>query len=249
MKVLEVVGESPNGLTTKQIARRCGITVAAAYRMLRTLAHTGYVLRREDGVYMLGLAVADRYRELAAAMRGPAEVGEVLRRAAVDTGYSHGLARFIGGHIAVAAVAEGVRSPYVEDLLPGFDDGAHATAMGKSLLATLTQRQRATYLRENGMRAFTQATLRSPAALEADIAAGLRRGMQVEIGQFKAGVACAAVTVIGNGELDHRYVLACTLPAAELMKQAPQLRGLLNETAKSLAQALKPVQNSTEAAA
>jgi DNA-binding IclR family transcriptional regulator len=249
MKVLEVVGESPNGLTTKQIARRCGITVAAAYRMLRTLAHTGYVLRLEDGCYMLGLAVADRFRELAAAIRGPAEVGEVLRRAAAQTGYSHCLARFIGGRIAVAAVAEGVRSPHVEDLVPGFDDGAHATAIGKSLLATLGQRQRAAYLRESGMRAFTQATLRSPAALEADIAAGLRRGMQVEIGQFKAGVACAAVTVIGNGELDHRYVLACALPAAEMVKQAPHLRGLLTDTAQALAQLLRPAQNSTPAAA
>lgn len=241
LKVLEVVGESPYGLTTKQIARRCDITVAAAYRMLRTLAHTGYVLRRDDGGYMLGLAVADRFRELVTAMRGPAEVGEVLRRAAAETGYSHYLATFVSGRVAIAAVAEGVRSPYVEDLVPGFDDGAHATALGKSLLATLDQRQRQTYLREQGMRAFTQATLRSPAALEADLAAGLRRGMQVEIGQFKPGVACAGVTVIGTGELHQRYVVACALPAADLMKEAPHLRGLLNETAQQLAQVLKPV--------
>jgi DNA-binding IclR family transcriptional regulator len=246
--VLEVVGESPYGLTTKQIARRCDITVAAAYRMLRTLAHTGYVLRRDDGGYMLGLAVADRFRELVAAMRGPAEVSEVLRRAAAETGYSHFLGTFVSGRVAVAAVAEGVNSPYVEDLVPGFDEGAHATALGKTLLATLDQRQRATYLREQGMRAYTQATLRSPAALEADIAAGLRRGMQVEIGQFKPGVACAGVTVIGNGELHQRYVVACALPASELMKQAPHLRGLLNETAKALAQVLKPMPTSAAAA-
>jgi DNA-binding IclR family transcriptional regulator len=248
LRVLEVVGESPYGLTTKQIARRCDITVAAAYRMLRTLAHTGYVLRRDDGGYMLGLAVADRFRELVTAMRGPAEVSELLRRAAVETGYSHCLGTFINGRVAIAAVAEGVKSPYVEDLVPGFDEGAHATAVGKSLLATLDQRQRATYLREQGMRAYTQATLRSPAALEADIAAGLRRGMQVEIGQFKPGVACAGVTVIGSGELHHRYVVACALPAAELMKQAPYIRGLLNETAKALAQVLKPMSTSAAAA-
>jgi DNA-binding IclR family transcriptional regulator len=133
--------------------------------------------------------------------------------------------------------------------MPGFDDGAHATALGKNLLATLSQRQRAVYLRENGMRAFTQATLRSPAALEADIAAGMRRGMQVEIGQFKPGVACASVTVIGNGDLHHRYVLACALPAADLMQQAPQLRGLLHETAQALAQVLRPLQSSAQAAA
>lgn len=238
LRVLEVVGESPYGLTTKQIARRCDITVAAAYRMLRTLAHTGYVLRREDGGYMLGLAVADRFRELVTAMRGPVEVSEVLRRAAAETGYSHYLATFVSGRVAITAVAEGARSPYVEDLIPGFDDGAHATALGKSLLATLDPRQRTSYLKEQGMRAFTQATLRSPSALEADIAAGLRRGMQVEIGQFKPGVACAGITIVGTGELHQRYVVACALPAADLMKQAPMLREQLSQTAQGLAKAL-----------
>ena len=140
LKVLEVVGESPTGLTTKQIARRCDITVAAAYRMLRTLAHTGYVLRREDGGYMLGLAVADRFRELVVAMRGPVEVSEVLRAAAAETGYSHYMATFVSGRVAITATAEGSRSPYLEDLVPGFDDGAHATALGKTLLATLEPR-------------------------------------------------------------------------------------------------------------
>lgn len=241
LRVLEVVGESPYGLTTKQIARRCDITVAAAYRMLRTLAHTGYVLRREDGGYMLGLAVADRFRELVAAMRGPTEVGELLRRAAADTGYSHYIATFVNGRVAIAAAAEGPHSPYVEDLLPGFDDGAHATALGKSLLSTLDPRQRALYLREQGMRAYTQATLRSPQALEADLAAGLRRGMQVEIGQFRPGVACAGVTVIGNGEMHQRYVIACALPAADLMKKAPMLREQLMKTAQGLARVLNPL--------
>lgn len=249
LRVLEVVGEAPGGLTTKQIARRCDITVAAAYRMLRTLAHTGYVLRRDDGGYMLGLAVADRFRELVTAMRGPAEVGEVLRRAAMDTGYSHYLASFVSGRVAITAVAEGPKSPYLEDLVPGFDDGAHATALGKGLLATLDPRQRASYLREQGMRAFTQATLRSPAALEADIAAGLRRGMQVEIGQFRVGVACAGMTVIGTGELHQRYVVACALPAPDLMKQAPLLRDQLARTARDLANALLPAVNPSISAA
>ena len=239
LRVLEVVGESPCGLTTKQIARRCDITVTAAYRMLRTLAHTGYVLRRDDGAYMLGLAVADRFRELVIAMRGPAEVGEVLRRAAVDTGYSHYLASFVTGRVAITASAEGNKSPHMEDLVPGFDDGAHATALGKGLLSTLDPQQRAQYLREQGMRAFTQATLRSPAALEADIAAGLRRGIQVEIGQYKPGVACAGMTIIRSGELHHRFVVACCLPAADLVKQAPQLRDQLSRTARDLAQALR----------
>jgi DNA-binding IclR family transcriptional regulator len=123
LRVLESVGRAPRGLTVKQIARRCELTVATTYLLVRTLAYEGYVIRREDGTYIVGLEVADRYRELVSAFRGPPAVGDVLRRAAGDTGYSHYLGRFVGGRVAVTAVADGPRSPYVEDFVPGFDEG------------------------------------------------------------------------------------------------------------------------------
>ena len=200
--------------------------------MLRTLAHQGYVMRRADGAYTLGLAVADRFRELVSAMRGPAEVGTVLRRASARSATATTWAASSTAGIAITAVAEGSRSPHVEDLVPGFDEGAHATALGKNLSATLDQVQRERYLKEHGMRAFTQATLRSSAALDADIAAGMRRGMQVEIGQFRSGVACAAVSVRSGGDLSQRYVVACALPAV-MVKQAPVIRERLHATARA----------------
>jgi DNA-binding IclR family transcriptional regulator len=115
LRVLESVGRAPRGLTVKQIARRCELTVATTYHLVRTLAYEGYVIRREDGTYIVGLEIADRYRELVSAFRGPPTVGEALRRAAVDTGYSHYLGRFVGGRIAVTAAADGARSPYLDD--------------------------------------------------------------------------------------------------------------------------------------
>jgi DNA-binding IclR family transcriptional regulator len=235
LRVLEAVGRAQRGLTVKQIARRCELTVATTYHLVRTLAYEGYVIRREDGTYVVGLEISDRYRELVVAFRGPAGVGEALRRAALDTGYSQFLGRFVGGRVAITAVAEGPRSPYLEDLVPGFDEGAHATALGKALLATLTIDQRARYLKEWGMRPFTSATLTAPEAFEADLNAGERRGMQIEIGQFRSGVACAAVLMAPDRDLERRVVLACALPAAEMMASARVLRSKLATTARALA--------------
>src|SRR5688572_10298951 len=171
-QVLEAVGQSPRGLTVKQIARRCELTVATTYHLVRTLAYEGYVIRREDGTYVVGLEIADRFRELVTAFRGPVGVGECMRRFAADTGYSHYLGRFIGSRVAVTAVAEGPRSPYIEELVPGFDEAAHATALGKALLATLPGEQRARFLPDAGMRPYTTATLTSPEAFDADLSAG-----------------------------------------------------------------------------
>jgi DNA-binding IclR family transcriptional regulator len=238
LRVLEAVGRAPRGLTVKQIARRCELTVATTYHLVRTLAYEGYVIRREDGTYIVGLEVADRYRELVAAFRGPPTVGEALRRAAIETGYSHFVGRFVGGRVAITAAAEGPRSPFVEDLMPGYDEGAHATALGKALLATLTADQRFRYLKEWGMRQFTQHTLTTPEAFEADLAAGDRRGMQVEMNQYRQGVGCAAVMVTQDKDMERRVALACAMPVAELMTSARVVRTRLMTLAKGLSEAI-----------
>ncbi|MFE0588662.1 IclR family transcriptional regulator [Micromonospora echinospora] len=238
LRVLEAVGRAPKGLTVKQIARRCELTVATTYHLVRTLAYEGYVIRREDGTYIVGLEIADRYRELVTAFRGPAVVGETLRRAALDSGYSHFLGRFVGGQVAITAVVEGARSPYLEDLMPGFDEAAHATALGKAMLATLTAEQRFRYLREYGMRPFTATTLTTVEAFEADLAAGDRRGMQMELGQFRQGVACAAVLVAPDKDIERRVVLACAMPAGELMTSARVVRAKLLTVARTVAEGL-----------
>ncbi|MFY1697315.1 IclR family transcriptional regulator C-terminal domain-containing protein [Solwaraspora sp. WMMD791] len=238
LRVLEAVGRAPRGLTVKQIARRCELTVATTYHLVRTLAYEGYVIRREDGTYIVGLEVADRYRELVAAFRGPPAVGEALRRAAVETGYSHYLGRFVGTQVAVTASADGLRSPYLEDMVPGFDEGAHATALGKALLATLTPDQRFRYLKEFGMRPFTSATITTIEGFEADIAVGDRRGMHLEIGQYRQGVACAAVMVNVDKDVERRVAIACALPAAEMMTSARVVRAKLLTAARAVADAM-----------
>ena len=187
--------------------------------------------RREDGTYVVGLEIADRFRELVAAFRGPATVGDALRQAAAETGYSHYLGTFVGGQVVLASAAEGPLSPYLEDLMPGFDDGAHATALGKALLATLTYDQRLRYLKDWGMRAYTAPTLTQPEALEADLMAGERRGMQIEVTQFRSGIACAAVIVRSDRDPERRFVLACSMSADRLARHrqrgphAPGQRG------------------------
>jgi DNA-binding IclR family transcriptional regulator len=168
-----------------------------------------------------------------------------LRRAALDTGYTHSLGRFVGGRIAVTASAEGVRSPFVDDMAPGFDEGGHATALGKALLATLTPDQRARYLRDYGMRQFTPATLTTPEALEADLAAGERRGMQLEMGQWRQGLACAAVLVVADRDIERRLVLSCALPAAEMLTSARVVRAKLTSAARNVAEALSAGESAT----
>jgi len=223
----------------KQIARRCDLTVATTYHLVRTLAYEGYVMRRDDGTYIVGVEIADRYRELVAALRGPPAVHDVLRRAVTETGYSHALGQFVSGRVTVIAAADGPRTPYQDELVVGFDDATHATALGKVLLSTLAADQRWRYLKESGMRAYTSQTLTSPEAFDADLAAGDRRGMQVEIGQLRTGLASAAVLAVNDREPERRIALSCAVPANDLMTSAKTIRTRLLATAHAVSEAFK----------
>jgi DNA-binding IclR family transcriptional regulator len=88
------------------------------------------------------------------------------------------------------------------------------------------------------MRAYTSSTLTEPEALEADLTAGERRGMQVEISQYRAGIACAAVVVRADRDPERRVVVACTMAADRLVDNIHDVRGHLMGTARTLAAAL-----------
>lgn len=238
LRILEAVGREPTGLSVKQIATRCDMSSTSAYHLVRTLHYEGYLTRLGDGAYTTGLEVADRFRELVNAFRGPSAVGEVLRRAAWESGYSHFLGSFVDGRIVIMAMGEGRNSPHVEDLVPGFDEGAHATALGKALLNTLNPTQRRQYLDENGQRRFTRNTLVSPQTLDADLARGERMGMQVEIAQFRPEVSCGAVLIRNHRDQHRRYVVACAMPAAQMQRMAVLVRTRLHQTAKEMLEAL-----------
>ncbi len=243
LKLMDIIGSEP-GLTVKQMARRLQLNSTTAYHLIRTMVYEGYLIRDDLGNYAIGPAIADRYRDLARALRGPDELPIALRRAVVESGYSHFLARFVGGRVCVTAVAEGPHSPWLEELVPGFDEGAHATALGKAMLAMLEPHRRDRYLRESGMRKFTEDTLTDPAVLEADLASGRKRGMQIEIGQYRPGVACAAVGVIEDGEEVTDYLaLGVALPIRDFMHSAKQIRTSLHahaEIIRNLAKGTAP---------
>lgn len=241
LRVLEAVGQHPRGLSVKQIARRCELTTATTYHLVRTLAYEGYVARREDGTYVVGLEVADRFRELAAALRGPVAVTEVLRGSAARSGLSHALGTFIGGQVVVINTAVGTDSPYLDELVPGFDEGAHATALGKALLATLTPDQRLRYLKDWGMHAYTHSTLTEPEALETDLLGGERRGMYVDISQYRVDVASGAVLVREDRDPERRLALACSCSPARMSETMPEIRNHLLGTARQIVAALADV--------
>jgi DNA-binding IclR family transcriptional regulator len=198
LRILEEVGDSPEGLNAKQIAHRCDIALPTTYHLVRTLTYEGYLIRRSNGVYGLGMEIASRFRDLVASMQRPPQIHEVLRQLAEVTGHTAYFAQLVDGHVVLTDLVEGPYSPHLEDLVVGFDEGAHATALGKALLSTIPLRDRKTVLEEQGLRPFTSNTITDEGQLNHEINLFARSGVFTEQEQYRPEVCCAAV-LIGNG--------------------------------------------------
>ncbi|HEX2416960.1 MAG TPA: IclR family transcriptional regulator C-terminal domain-containing protein [Micromonosporaceae bacterium] len=212
IRLLEAVAMSRSGLTIRELARSCRFSLATTYHLVRSLEHEGYLVRRDDGHYVPGIILSDPFSELAAVFHAPDIVEESLRRLARDTGHSHFLGRFVTGKVTVTAVVEGQQSPHMEDLIIGFDDAAHATAMGKALLATLSPEQRRRYLKANGMRRYTDATITEPQELEYDLGRYIPNGIFLELGQYRNDLACVSTLVSRDPDPARQVVVACVMP-------------------------------------
>lgn len=234
LRILEVVGAAPGGVSPKAVARRCQLRLPTAYHLMRTLGYEGYLSRLPSGDYVLGLEIADRFRDLMSALARPPQVDAVLRRIAETTGQSAYLARFVDGRVAIAHVVEAPHSPPLEDLIPGFDEGAHATALGKALLSTLERADRGAYLREAGLRPFTSRTVSERAALEGELAAVVD-GVFTEVSQYRDGVACAAVLVATGEPGDPWWSLGISAAATVLPERGRALVHALRTAAGDLA--------------
>jgi DNA-binding IclR family transcriptional regulator len=200
LRIIEEVSGSPRPLPVKAIARRCQLHLSTAYHLVRTLCYEGYLVRLSSGEYVAGSGVAERFHELMNSLRRPPRARAVLQHLADTTGHTAYLACISAGRLVVVDVAEGGRSPWLEDLQPGLETAAHATALGKALLATLPGRARSSLLAEHGMRPFTPNTVTEPAQIEAEVTR-LRPGdLVTEYGQFRDEVCCAGVAIPGGSD-------------------------------------------------
>jgi len=194
-EVLELVAAAPEPLPVKAVASRLGISLGTVYHVMHTLEHGGYVVRLGQGRFGLGTKVSALTRSftdrlgLLPAMRPHLE--ELSERAREDA-Y---LAVMRGGEIIVADVVEGSPSLHVGDLGIGFSAVAHATALGKVLLAAASDEDVDHYLGERRLTRLTAHTLVERRHVKRHLRVVRELGVARDLEEFADGVCCVAFPV------------------------------------------------------
>ncbi len=201
IKAVGLIGcfiDDSEGKTLTDLARRTGMNVSTAYRMLQTLTLAG-VLRRNEGDerYTVGpmlLALAGSIFSGS----GLSSVQTLIGGLADDTGESVSIGIRDANCVAMLLTATAPARLRYEHR-PGERLGIHCTAMGKALLAFSEGDVRAEVAALGWLKPMTSRSLTRVDDLLADLTETRRRGFAVSVEEFEAGVASVAVPIIrGN---------------------------------------------------
>lgn len=190
LNLLDAVGTEPGPVTAKRLARTAHLSLATTYHLLRTLVHEGY-LDRLDGGYVIG----ERVSTLAARRLDPDPGGRthrILRALHDEVQAAAYLSVLDDGCIRLVDVADSVDNPRT-DLWVGFDGAAHATALGKAVLAALPGDARQDYLSSHPLVDLTPHTQTSRRLLLEEL--GHSPELTRDLEEYAVGTTCVAVPV------------------------------------------------------
>jgi len=230
LRVLEQVTQADRPLPVKAIARRCDINLATAYHLVRTLCYEGYLVRHPSGSYSAGAKVAERFHELVSSFQRPPAAVSVLRDLATASGHSAYLGRIADDRMVITEVVEGPCSPWLEDLQVGLETAAHATAVGKALLTTMSPADRRRMFAQHGMRPYTSRTASDLDALNGELHGLVPGDLVIEHGEFREDVACAGIATEA-GESGGWWAIGVTTRGLDL---PGQLLAMLRQAAADL---------------
>lgn len=240
MRLVEALASAPAPLPLARLSERTGLDKATARRFALALTDLGYAERDAGGRYRLTERLGDLIEAKRRPQRLAASAREALRALAAETGMAVSVSRLRGreveyalreprGQVRGVLLEEGARLP------------AHATAIGKVLLAEMPPAEiRRLYPRER-LPALTARTIASRTLLEGALQEIRRQGWALSDGELEDGLRAAAVPVRSADG-----VVICALNASseggaahperfalevvpKLLRAAPQLAGIFQD--------------------
>ena len=193
--IAEEVARNREGIGLAELSKRVGLHNSTTFHLVKTMVQLGYVSQLADSrKYRIGR----RMFTLAAGAMDEIELVSVatpvLEKLTRETGeYSHFAIRS-GEQIVVVAKTAGTGIFQMVDRT-GAVRPAHATALGKVLLAALSPSQLERYLETCELRKFTAKTIVERDALLREIEEVRRKGLAFDDGEFDPEARCVAVPV------------------------------------------------------
>lgn len=193
--ILEEIGRASSGIGLAKLSKAVELHNSTTFHLVKTMVQLGYVHKdSETKRYRLGRPLFF----LAAAALNEVETNRIaapiLVELADETGETSHYAVRSGNDIVIMARTEGAGAFRLSENT-GTVRPAHATAVGKVLLAALTPEQFDRYLSSAQLEPYTVATITDRSRLAKEIESVRRTGLAFDDAEFHNEVRCAAVPV------------------------------------------------------
>lgn len=195
LSLVDIVADAARPVPAKKLAATAGLTLGTTYNLVRTLLHEEYLVQQPDGL-VLGPRFPGFTAEKTSRGLFVARVRSALNEVTEDLGVTAYLSRFSDGEVNLVDIVDARQSPRVE-LWVGLQDSAHATALGKQILAELPKDGRLEYLSRHPLGELTPYTISNARTLLTQLEHP--GGWMVDREEYAIGHTCVAVPVSAPG--------------------------------------------------
>ncbi len=237
VELIEAFARTHGWLSPSDLHVHMGFPRSSLHALLHTLLEAGWLeLDAASGRYRLGvraLICGTAYLDRDPVVPYATEELEKIRG---ETGWTTHFARRNGGEVVYLETREAKRSTHLISRV-GRTLPAHATALGKALLAELTQEEIAQLLPPE-LPALTEHTITDPEELYAACALTRERGYASEVEEGTEGVRCVAAVI--PYRIPATDAISCSMPTGQATDtDAAEVGALLAETADALGRKLR----------
>lgn len=191
--ILEAFDAEHPAMTLSEVARRVGLSPAAARRSLMTFEALGYIGRNGKQFHL-----RPKVMTLGSAFYFSARFDEVLQpdlRAIVDRFGDAASVGTLDGQDVIYVAHVSVQRARRATAVGGARYPSHATAIGRVLLAALPEDRRAAWLEAADLRALTEKTVTDRDTLAAILTEVRREGYATTVDQLDYGITALAVPI------------------------------------------------------
>jgi DNA-binding IclR family transcriptional regulator len=232
--VLEALAEHES---VTKIATATGLPKSTTHRILQSLAEHGFARPDGTGGYLPGPKILTLAGRMLTRFDPVRQASPVLQRLHDQTGYTVHLAVLNGDEAVYAAKLEG-RKPYQMPSRVGMSLWLHTSAIGKAMLAAMSDDEVAGITTRTGLTRRTPATITTQAALRRHLARVRECGFAIDDEENEAGIRCVGAAVFDHTGHVVAGVSISTLTHELSVDDAQELGPLVAGTAHEVSRTL-----------
>jgi DNA-binding IclR family transcriptional regulator len=194
--ILEAFSQNPKeAIALEEITTCVGLAKTTVHRLLYSMKKLGYIDQHpESGKYLLAPKFFDLGRAVLPYQRIATIARSLLENLRVRCGESVHVGVLDNGMVTYIAVFES-QNPYRCAAVPGEMSHAHSTAIGKCLLADLTEEQIDDLIGQHGLPKMARNTITNGPRLHQELHTVREEGVATNVEENIDGVICVAAPV------------------------------------------------------